>query len=37
VPDFASRVGTVVAGEPGVELTAGGSVREARGYEHRLG
>jgi thiamine-monophosphate kinase len=37
VPGFATRVGTVVAGEPGVELSAGGAAREVRGYEHRVG
>jgi thiamine-monophosphate kinase len=37
VPDFATRVGRVVAGDPGVELSAGGAAREVRGYEHRLG
>jgi thiamine-monophosphate kinase len=36
-PDFATRVGRVVAGDPGVELSAGGAAREVRGYEHRLG
>jgi thiamine-monophosphate kinase len=36
-PDGVTKVGSVVAGEPGVELSAGGSAREARGYEHRLG
>jgi thiamine-monophosphate kinase len=36
-PDGTTRVGSVVAGEPGVELSAGGSAREARGYEHRVG
>jgi thiamine-monophosphate kinase len=35
-PDFATRVGRVVAGDPGVELSAGGAAREVRGYEHRL-
>ena len=36
-PDFATRVGRVVAGDPGVEFSAGGAAREVRCYEHRLG
>jgi thiamine-monophosphate kinase len=36
-PAGATRVGSVVAGDPGVELSAGGSAREVRGYEHRVG
>jgi len=36
-PDGVTRVGSVVAGEAGVELSAGGAPREARGYEHRVG
>jgi thiamine-monophosphate kinase len=36
-PDFATRVGSVVAGEPGVELSSDGAAREVRGYEHRVG
>jgi thiamine-monophosphate kinase len=36
-PAGATRVGNVVAGDPGVELSAGGSAREVRGYEHRVG
>jgi thiamine-monophosphate kinase len=36
-PSGATRVGSVVAGHPGVELSAGGSARELRGYEHRVG
>jgi len=36
-PPGVARVGSVVAGDPGVELSVGGSVREVRGYEHRVG
>jgi thiamine-monophosphate kinase len=36
-PGFATRVGSVVAGEPGVELSSDGAAREVRGYEHRVG
>jgi thiamine-monophosphate kinase len=36
-PGFATRVGSVAAGEPGVELSSGGAAREVRGYEHRVG
>jgi thiamine-monophosphate kinase len=36
-PDGVTRVGSVVAGEPGVELSAGGAARDVRGYEHRVG
>jgi thiamine-monophosphate kinase len=36
-PAGATRVGSVAAGRPGVELSAGGSAREVRGYEHRVG
>ena len=36
-PGFATRVGSVVAGEPGVELSSDGVAREVRGYEHRVG
>ena len=36
-PQGATRVGRVVAGEPGVELSAAGSARAVRGYEHRFG
>jgi thiamine-monophosphate kinase len=36
-PAFATQVGRVVVGDPGVELSAGGAAREVRGYEHRLG
>ena len=36
-PGFATRVGRVVAGEPGVELSSDGAAREVRGYEHRVG
>jgi thiamine-monophosphate kinase len=36
-PPWATCVGRVVAGEPGLELSAAGSAREVRGYEHRLG
>jgi thiamine-monophosphate kinase len=36
-PGFATRVGSVVAGEPGVELSSGGAAREVRGFEHRVG
>jgi thiamine-monophosphate kinase len=36
-PPGVTRVGSVVAGDPGVELSAGGSAREVRGYEHRIG
>ena len=32
-----ARVGVVTAGEPGVTFSAGGAVRDPRGYEHRLG
>jgi thiamine-monophosphate kinase len=37
VPGFATRVGSVAAGEPGVAFSAGGAAREVRGYEHRVG
>jgi thiamine-monophosphate kinase len=37
VPGFATRVGSVAAGEPGVAFSAGGVAREVRGYEHRVG
>jgi thiamine-monophosphate kinase len=36
-PSTVARVGGVVAGEPGVEFSAGGAARELRGYEHRVG
>jgi thiamine-monophosphate kinase len=36
-PAGATRVGLVVAGAPGVGLSAGGEPREVRGYEHRVG
>jgi thiamine-monophosphate kinase len=36
-PGTVTRIGRVVAGEPGVEFSAGGSAREVRGYEHRVG
>ena len=36
-PSGATRVGSVVAGEPGVVLSAGGCARDVRGYEHRVG
>lgn len=36
-PGFTTRVGSVAAGEPGVELSSGGAAREVRGYEHRVG
>jgi thiamine-monophosphate kinase len=36
-PVGATRVGAVVAGAPGVELSAGGEPRDLRGYEHRVG
>ena len=36
-PATVTRVGSVVAGKPGVAFSAGGSARELRGYEHRLG
>jgi thiamine-monophosphate kinase len=32
-----TRVGTVVAGEPGVSFSAGGAERAVHGYEHRVG
>jgi thiamine-monophosphate kinase len=32
-----TRVGTVVAGPPGVTFSAGGEERVVRGYEHRVG
>ena len=32
-----TRVGTVVAGPPGVTFSAGGEERTVRGYEHRVG
>jgi thiamine-monophosphate kinase len=32
-----TRIGTVVAGEPGVRFSAGGAERVVRGYEHRVG
>jgi thiamine-monophosphate kinase len=32
-----TRVGTVVAGVPGVTFSAGGAERAVRGYEHRVG
>jgi thiamine-monophosphate kinase len=36
-PPATTRVGNVAAGEPGLALSAGGSAREVRGYEHRVG
>ena len=36
-PPTVTRVGSVVAGEPGVAFSAGGYAREVRGYEHRVG
>jgi thiamine-monophosphate kinase len=36
-PPGTTRVGGVVAGEAGLELSAAGSAREVRGYEHRVG
>jgi thiamine-monophosphate kinase len=32
-----TRVGEVIAGEPGVTFSAGGAARVLRGYEHRVG